>query len=90
MPPSALTKRVQCCLQVSLSACGDLQQGLLAAYGKTVGKSAYDFYHCGDDQYLSSVFLSKTPLPDCGDSRGSTCVDYSQWTNAWTEIRGAA
>jgi putative spermidine/putrescine transport system substrate-binding protein len=71
------------------TACGDLQQGLLDAYGKTVGKSAYDFYHCGDDQYLSSVFLWKTPLPDCGDSRGSTCVDYSQWTNAWTEIRGA-
>ncbi len=46
-------------------------------------------YHCGDDAFLSSVFLWKTPLAECGDERGQTCVDYSAWTNAWTEIRGA-
>jgi putative spermidine/putrescine transport system substrate-binding protein len=44
-------------------------------------------FHCGDDEFLSSVWLWRTPLPDCGD--GSTCADYSAWTNAWTEIRGA-
>ena len=46
-------------------------------------------YHCGDDEFLSSVYLWKTPLPDCGDERGQTCTDYVAWTNAWTEIRGA-
>lgn len=46
-------------------------------------------YHCGDDAFLSSVYLWKTPLPDCGDERGQVCMDYSAWTNAWTEIRGA-
>ncbi len=46
-------------------------------------------YHCGDDEFLSSVWLWKTPLPDCGDDRGQTCTDYSAWTNAWTQIRGA-
>jgi putative spermidine/putrescine transport system substrate-binding protein len=46
-------------------------------------------YHCGDDAFLSKVYLWKTPLSDCGDDRGQTCVDYSTWTNAWTEIRGA-
>jgi putative spermidine/putrescine transport system substrate-binding protein len=46
-------------------------------------------YHCGDDAFLSSVYLWKTPLPDCGDDRGQTCTDYVAWTNAWTEIRGA-
>ncbi|HEY3208230.1 MAG TPA: extracellular solute-binding protein [Actinomycetota bacterium] len=46
-------------------------------------------YHCGDDEFLTSVFLWKTPLSDCGDDRGSACVDYATWTNAWTEIRGA-
>ncbi len=46
-------------------------------------------YHCGDDEFLSSVWLWKTPLPDCGDDRGETCTDYSAWTNAWTQIRGA-
>jgi putative spermidine/putrescine transport system substrate-binding protein len=45
-------------------------------------------YHCGDDAFLSSVYLWKTPLPDCGDERGEVCADYSAWTNAWTEIRG--
>jgi len=46
-------------------------------------------YHCGDEEFLASVFLWKTPLSDCGDERGSICVDYATWTNAWTEIRGA-
>lgn len=46
-------------------------------------------YHCGDSAFLSNVAFWKTPLPDCGDDRGEVCVDYSVWTNAWTEIRGA-
>ena len=46
-------------------------------------------YHCGDDAFLSQVKLWKTPLSECGDDRGQTCMDYSTWTNAWTEIRGA-
>ena len=46
-------------------------------------------YHCGDDEFLSSVYLWKTPLAACGDDRGDVCMDYSAWTNAWTEIRGA-
>ncbi|MGZ8624793.1 MAG: ABC transporter substrate-binding protein, partial [Actinomycetota bacterium] len=46
-------------------------------------------YHCGDDEFLSSVYLWKTPLAACGDDRGDACMDYSAWTNAWTEIRGA-
>jgi putative spermidine/putrescine transport system substrate-binding protein len=55
---------------------------------KDLGKDAAN-YHCGDDAFLSKVYLWKTPLPDCGDGRGQTCVDYSAWTNAWTDIRGA-
>lgn len=46
-------------------------------------------YHCGDSEFLGQVAFWKTPLPDCGDDRGDTCVDYSEWTNAWTAIRGA-
>jgi putative spermidine/putrescine transport system substrate-binding protein len=46
-------------------------------------------YHCGDDAFLSQVYLWKTPLSDCGDDRGAACTDYSTWTNSWTEIRGA-
>jgi putative spermidine/putrescine transport system substrate-binding protein len=71
------------------TTCEQLKTALNDAYGKEVGSEAYDLYHCGDDAYLSSIFLWKTPLPDCGDDRGQTCMDYSVWTNAWTEIRGA-
>jgi putative spermidine/putrescine transport system substrate-binding protein len=47
-----------------------------------------DVYHCGDQAYLEAVALWRTPLPDCGDSRGSTCVDYQTWTTKWTDITG--
>jgi putative spermidine/putrescine transport system substrate-binding protein len=55
---------------------------------KDLGADAAN-YHCGDDAFLSQVKLWKTPLSDCGDNRGQTCVDYSTWTNAWTAITGA-
>ena len=32
--------------------------------------------------------LWKTPSVDCGDDRGEVCIDYSEWTQAWTEIVG--
>jgi putative spermidine/putrescine transport system substrate-binding protein len=54
-----------------------------------LGKEADEVYHCGDEDYLSSLALWKTPLADCGDDRGQVCMDYSVWTQKWTEIRGA-
>jgi putative spermidine/putrescine transport system substrate-binding protein len=42
--------------------------------------------HASDDAYASSVKFWKTPLADCGDDRGATCVDFSKWTSAWDEI----
>jgi putative spermidine/putrescine transport system substrate-binding protein len=71
------------------TACSQLQSQLADAYGKSVEKQIYPVYHCNDDTYLKSIYLWKTPLPDCGDDRGQTCVDYSTWTSAWTDIRGA-
>jgi putative spermidine/putrescine transport system substrate-binding protein len=71
------------------TACSNLQSDLAAAYGKSVAKKIYPVYHCGEDDYLKSIYLWKTPLPQCGDDRGSTCIDYSEWTSAWTDIRGA-
>ncbi|MEA2435111.1 MAG: putative spermidine/putrescine transport system substrate-binding protein [Actinomycetota bacterium] len=52
------------------------------------GKAADTTYHCGDDAFLSEIALWKTPVPDCGDDRGETCIDYSEWTRAWTEVKG--
>jgi putative spermidine/putrescine transport system substrate-binding protein len=46
-------------------------------------------YHVTDQNYFNHIAFWKTPLPDCGDSRGNTCVDYSKWTLAWTEIKNS-
>ena len=61
--------------------------GSCAQLSRDLGKDAVN-YHCGDDAFLSKVFLWKTPLADCGDSRGATCMDYNAWTQAWLTIRG--
>ena len=47
-----------------------------------------EYSFCGNEEFLDSLFLWKTPAVACGDDRGDECVDYSQWTQAWTEIRG--
>ena len=44
-------------------------------------------YHAADEAYFRRVRLAKTPLRDCGDTRGRVCTDYSQWTAAWNDIR---
>lgn len=51
--------------------------------------NSVEYSFCGDEQFLNDLFLWKTPQVDCGDDRGEVCVDYSEWTQAWTEIRGA-
>jgi putative spermidine/putrescine transport system substrate-binding protein len=57
-----------------------------AQLNKDLG-SAAEAYHCGDDQFLSSVYLWKTPTGQCPD--GSTgCTDYNDWTAKWLEVRG--
>jgi putative spermidine/putrescine transport system substrate-binding protein len=55
---------------------------------KAIGKAAQTVYHCGDDGFLSKIALWKTPTQDCGDDRGSTCTDYTEWTQRWQEVRG--
>jgi putative spermidine/putrescine transport system substrate-binding protein len=45
--------------------------------------------HASDDAYAAAVKFWKTPLADCGDARGTTCVDFSEWLKAWDEIKAA-
>jgi putative spermidine/putrescine transport system substrate-binding protein len=40
------------------------------------------------ERYYRSIKLWKTPLIDCGDDRGRTCVPYSGWVSAWTQVTG--
>ncbi len=46
-------------------------------------------YHVTDQSYFDNISFWKTPLQDCGDSRGNACVDYSQWAIKWTEIKNS-
>jgi putative spermidine/putrescine transport system substrate-binding protein len=45
--------------------------------------------HASDQAYADAVAFWKTPLADCGDARGATCVDFSAWVPAWTDITTA-
>jgi putative spermidine/putrescine transport system substrate-binding protein len=54
----------------------------------TTDKSHCAKFHAQDEDYFSKVAYWKTPIKDCGDDRGEVCKDYSEWTAAWTEIKG--
>ena len=54
----------------------------------TAAKNHCELFHAQDEDYFAKVAYWKTPIADCGDDRGQTCKDYSEWTRAWTEIKG--
>ena len=58
------------------------------ACGLTEDPNHCDTFHANDEDYFAKVYLWKTPEKDCGDDRGEVCKDYSEWTQAWTEIKG--
>ena len=41
-----------------------------------------------DDAFFDQVKFWATPTRNCRDGRGNSCVDYSKWVQAWTEIKG--
>jgi putative spermidine/putrescine transport system substrate-binding protein len=54
----------------------------------TAVKNHCQIFHANDEAYFNKVAYWNTPTKDCGDDRGSTCKDYSEWVKAWTEIKG--
>jgi putative spermidine/putrescine transport system substrate-binding protein len=46
-------------------------------------------YHVTDQNYFKRISYWKTPLTACGDSRGNSCVPYSERTTAWTDIKNS-
>jgi putative spermidine/putrescine transport system substrate-binding protein len=57
--------------------------------GLVGAKTADEADHCADPNVLSQLALWQTPVANCGDSRGTVCVDYSTWTTRWQTVRGA-
>jgi putative spermidine/putrescine transport system substrate-binding protein len=55
----------------------------------TTDKTFCDSYHANDEDFASKIFYWTTPISQCLDGRTDTqCTDYSEWTKAWTEIKG--
>jgi putative spermidine/putrescine transport system substrate-binding protein len=54
----------------------------------TENKDFCKIFHADDEDYFSKVAYWNTPRKECGDDRGSTCKDYSEWVKAWTEVKG--
>jgi putative spermidine/putrescine transport system substrate-binding protein len=59
-----------------------------AACSHTAAKDHCKIFHEGDQPYFARVSFWTTPIKDCGDDRGDKCADYSQWVQAWTDIKG--
>ena len=54
----------------------------------TADKNHCAIYHAGDAPYYRRVAFWTTPRKQCGDDRGAVCKDYSEWVQAWTDIKG--
>jgi putative spermidine/putrescine transport system substrate-binding protein len=54
----------------------------------TAVKNHCEIFHADDEAYFDQVAYWTTPRKECGDDRGATCKDYSEWVKAWTEIKG--
>jgi len=46
-------------------------------------------FHATDEEYFKKIAFWNTPSKECGDDRGAVCKDFTDWTNAWTDITGA-
>ena len=47
-----------------------------------------ELFHATDEDYFKDVYYWNTPTAECLDGRGPICKDFSEWTKAWTEIKG--
>jgi putative spermidine/putrescine transport system substrate-binding protein len=51
-------------------------------------KGHCDTFHATDEEYFKNVWYWNTPTKECLDGRGPICTEFSEWTKAWTEIKG--
>jgi spermidine/putrescine-binding protein len=59
------------------------------ACAMTSDKKFCDTYHAADEPYWTKIHYWNTPITQCLDGRTNVkCVDYSKWTQAWTQIKG--
>jgi putative spermidine/putrescine transport system substrate-binding protein len=54
----------------------------------TADKDHCATFHADDEDYFKQVWYWTTPTKECLDGRGAICKDYSEWVQAWTEVKG--
>jgi putative spermidine/putrescine transport system substrate-binding protein len=54
----------------------------------TADKNHCATFHANDEDYFKQVWYWTTPTKQCLDGRGPICKDYSEWVQAWTEVKG--
>ncbi len=64
-------------------ACTELDKG----FGPYAVPNFCTVYGVNDEKFYSSISFWKTPLADCGDSRGQTCVPYDQWVTQYQGVK---
>ena len=45
-------------------------------------------YHAEEPAFWKRVYYWETPLAECGEGGENDCMDYNDWVQAWTEIKG--
>jgi putative spermidine/putrescine transport system substrate-binding protein len=58
------------------------------ACAETAVKDHCKIFHADDEKFFDQVSYWTTPRKQCGDDRGAVCKDYSEWVQAWTDIKG--
>jgi putative spermidine/putrescine transport system substrate-binding protein len=52
-------------------------------------KGHCESFHAGDEEYADQIWYWTTPIEQCLDGREDVqCTTYTDWTRAWTEIKG--
>ena len=54
---------------------------------ETAEKDFCTKYHAENPGFWKRVYYWETPLANCGDG-SSGCMDYNEWVQAWTSIKG--
>lgn len=58
------------------------------ACAETADKNHCATFHAEDEEYFSKIWYWTTPTKQCLDGRGAICKDFTEWTQAWTGIKG--
>ena len=94
--PETRERVVQAAAQLDYIASPEANAQATAYFGEAPSSlAACDFcddceaFHAGDADYASKIWYWSTPIAKCLDGRTDVqCTDYSQWTTAWSEIKG--